>query len=154
MFEEEVTGRDGGYWYGNRAKIRTFSLKCYFEDITIATRERIRQWLDRKTRGQLIFDNRPFVYYDVRPTKVVTGKIYPHSLPGFPGEFYSGTITVTFDCYEPYGILKYNYYEDTDTEGARMYCGMVSSAQMPAAPTTSSTSWLMYNCGTEPCDTV
>lgn len=52
IYEEEVVGRPGGYTYGTRTKIRTMSLKVYYEDITIETREQIRMWLDQNTMGE------------------------------------------------------------------------------------------------------
>lgn len=74
VMSAKVKGRAGGYYYGNDAKERTFTMNCFFEDITLETRERIRHWIDRKTSGRLIFDEQPFVYYNVRPTKLDTGK--------------------------------------------------------------------------------
>ena len=98
-----MSGRDGGYYYGNNVKIRKFTLQCYFEEITRETREEIRNWLDRNTKGKLIFDERPFVYYNVRPTDVASGEIY--TILTTRGEVYSGTFTATFSAYEPYGHL-------------------------------------------------
>ena len=103
LYEEDVSGRDGGYYYGNNVKIRKFTLKCYFEEITRETREEIRNWLDRNTKGKLVFDERPFVYYNVRPSDVTSGEVYAILTPR--GEVYSGTFTATFSAYEPYGHL-------------------------------------------------
>lgn len=148
--EEEVNGRNGGYYYGNRVKIRTFSLKCFYEDVTLKERERIRAWLDRKTSGDLVFDERPFAVYHVRPTRVVPGKRYrTDTLMDAPK--YSGTFTVTFSAYEPFGMLKEKYYTDYDLDGASQCCGILEKDDMPPAPTTSGTGFLMYNCGTEEC---
>lgn len=44
VYDTDVAWKHGGYYYGNRLKNRTFSVKCYFEEITIAEREDIRQW--------------------------------------------------------------------------------------------------------------
>ena len=103
LYEEDVSGRDGGYYYGNNVKIRKFTLQCYFEEITRETREEIRNWLDRNTKGKLIFDERPFVYYNVRPSDVTSGEVYAILTPR--GEVYSGTFSATFSAYEPYGHL-------------------------------------------------
>ena len=105
VYEEEVTRRDGGYYYGNSVKIRKFTLKCYFEEITREMREEIRNWLDRNTKGKLVFDDRPYVYYNVRPTNVTTGEIYP--LLTKHGEVFSGTFTATFSAYDPFGYVPY-----------------------------------------------
>lgn len=76
VYESGDTGKDGGYFYGTRTKVRSFDLKCYYEDITLAQREALRRWLSKDTVGNLVFDCRPHVSYEVRPTKVVSGKRY------------------------------------------------------------------------------
>ena len=77
VYDSEVVGRPGGYFYGTRTKVRVFNLKVFFEDITIAEREKIRQWLKQGTVGELIFDDRPFeVFRMVTLGKVVPGKSY------------------------------------------------------------------------------
>lgn len=154
LYEKEVPGHPGGYSYGDRTKIRTFSLKVFFEDIDRQTREKIRWWLDQKTMGELEFDERPFVVYRcVRPKKTVLGKIYTGQY-GDSQELYSGTFTVEFSCYEPYGYLKYKTYDTYDKDGAGMYCGMLEQSEMPAAPAVTDRSFLIYNPGTEVCDTL
>ena len=90
VYQEDISGRDGGYYYGNNAGIRQFTLTCYFEDITRAMREDIRNWLDRNTKGKLIFDERSYAYYNVRPTKITTGEIY--ATLTHMGELFSGTM--------------------------------------------------------------
>lgn len=102
----------------------------------------------------MIFDERPFVSYDVRPTKVASGKRYAVYNSETGAETYSGTFTVTFSAYAPYGRLHYKDYTDFDAEGAGQYCGMVEHDEMPASPTVSSRDFLLYNCGTQPCDTL
>lgn len=152
VYQDDVSGRDGGYYYGNNVKIRKFTLNCYFEEITRETREEIRNWLDRNTKGRLVFDERPFVYYNVYPTDITTGDIYAVLTPH--GEVYSGTFTATFSAYEPYGTLLYQTLtDDAEMEGAAAITGLIYADEMPAAPTTDSRSFLMYNPGTQPCNT-
>lgn len=154
IYESTDVPRDGGYYYGNNAKVRTFQLPCFFEDITLATREAIRRWFDRNTEGELIFDDRPFAAYHVRPTKIVSGKIYAVYNPVSGEEVYSGTMTITLTAYDPYGYLRYDAYEQFDDDGATQYCGMLAQSMMPPSPTVSSRSFLMYNPGTQRCNTV
>lgn len=52
VYSKEVPERAGGYGYGTRTKIRSLTLKVYFEDITIGTREKIRSWLTEKSVGE------------------------------------------------------------------------------------------------------
>ena len=153
VYEEDVAGRDGGYYYGNNTKIRKITLQCFFENIPMETREDIRSWLGRNTKGKLIFDDKPFVYYNVRPSKIVDGEIYT-ILTG-RGEIHSGTFTVTFSAYEPYGFMTYKQIDDgVDLKGAEIYSGILPAEQMPALISETSTSGLIYNCGTQPCNTL
>ena len=84
---------------------------------------------------------------------MVAGRSWTHvSLTG--ETVYSGTFTVSFDAFEPFGFLKYKSYDTTDTDGASAYCGILPQSMMPAAPTTSSRQFQVYNCGTEDADTI
>ena len=145
VYSTRVAWRHGGYRYGAKAKIRTFTLQCWFEEITIAQREAIRRWLHRDTKGQLIFDDKPFVYWNVSPSKIVPGQLYLDL-----GK-YSGTFTVTFEAYDPFGYLTRKSNAGTENDGAEDYCWISPTSQMPPAPTTSSRSFTVYNPGTEDC---
>ena len=145
VYETDVSWKNGGYYYGNRAKNREFELRCYFEEITIKQREDIRKWLHRDTSGQLIFDSMPFVYWNVRPTGLATGNIYNDT-----GK-YSGTFSIKFTAYEPFGYLTRKYNTQSDNDNANDYCDLIAQESMPAAPTTSSSSFSVYNPGREVC---
>lgn len=145
VYDEDVSWKHGGYFYGSRAKVRSFTLKCYFEEITVATRQAIKKWLKRDSSGPLMFDDMPFVYWNVCPSKVTTGNWYLDT-----GESHSGTISITFNAYEPFGYLT-RKYNNGQNDNAEDYCGMIDVSDMPDAPTTSSTSFSVYNPGTEAC---
>lgn len=145
VFDNDVAWKHGGYYYGSRAKVRQFKLKCYFEEITTATREKIRRWLSRDTSGKLIFDDRPFVYYNVRPADVPAGEIYNDT-----GK-YSGTFTITFNAYNPFGYLSRKSNTGDEDDYAEDYCGIIPASMMPAPPTVDSRSFMVYNPGTECC---
>ena len=146
VYDTDVAWHNGGYYYGNSAKKKEFTLKCFFEEITIKQREQIRHWLHRNTEGRLIFDDMSFVYWDVRPTKLVTGELYLDT----DGK-YSGTFTVTFTAYNPFGYLTRKANDGTETDSAYRYCNLIDQSLMPAAPTTSSRQFDVYNAGTEAC---
>lgn len=152
VYQQDVAGQDGGYYYGNNLKIRTFELKCFYENITEETREDLRNWLDRNGNGKLIFDEKPFAYYNVRPARIVPGEKY--SVLTRQGELHSGTFTITFAAYDPFGYLMYDRLTTADIEGAGMYSGILHEEEMPATPATTAREFLIYNCGTQPCDTV
>ena len=149
VYDDEPDWRDGGIYYGNRVSKREFELDCYFEDINQETREKMMRWLDRRTSGWLVFDERPFVRYEVRPTEKVSGKMYCHE-----GR-YSGTFTVTFTCYDAFGELTKTALTDaSDPEHMSDYCGVIPESDMPEAPGVDSRDFLIYNCGTEIANTV
>lgn len=57
MEDYEITdlvtdNRDGGYYIGARIKPRSFSLSCFFEDISRAQLHGIYEWLDRRRSGE------------------------------------------------------------------------------------------------------
>ena len=147
-YESDVGFHHGGYFYGSKVKSRTFVLKCYFEEITQRQREGIRRWLKRGTEGRLVFDDKPFVYWNVRPGKTVPGQMY------YSGDLYSGTFEITFTADDPFGYLTRKYNTGSETDDAEDYCDLIDQGQMPAAPTTSGTSFNVYNPGTEPCGLV
>ena len=145
VYQSEVGWKNGGYYYGNAAKAKTFELKCFYEEITIKQREDIRNWLHRNTCGALLFDDMPFVYWNVRPTKIVPGNLYNDS-----GR-YSGTFTVTLTAYEPFGYLTRKSNEEWNQDNANDYCDLIPTSEMPAEPTTASRTFDVYNPGREEC---
>ena len=145
IYKKDIPWGNRGYYYGNSVEIREIKLECYFEGITIAQREQIRKWLGRDTSGALVFDERPFVYYNVRPGNIVPGKLYCDN------DKYSGTMTITFIAVEPFGYLTRKSNAGTEDDNAEDYCPIIDTADMPAAPTISSTGFNVYNPGTEVC---
>lgn len=157
QIEETVTGRHGGYNHGNQVKIREFKLECYIEGASIETFERMYQWIHRDQAGKLIFDDRPFVYYNVYPSQKPTGKLYPSSdscNSYNKDKLWSGTLTLYFKAFEPFGYMNYTSYEGYDIDGASMYCGIIESHEMPPKIEPSVGDYLVYNPGTEVADTV
>ena len=147
VYSEEIGWKNGGYYYGSSVKIRKFTIQCYFEEIDIATRQRIKQWVKYGTYGTLIFDDKPFVYWNVRPGKVPVGKWYLDS-----NESHSGTVTITFVAYEPFGYLtRKSNSANLPDDGAEDYCNIINSDEMPEAPSTSKNAFDIYNPGTEDC---
>ena len=74
-------------------------LPCFYEELTKHERERVIRWLEHGQRGRLIFDDRPFCYYDV-----VTGaqmEIREYPVRSANGTTYSGIFTITFIAYDP-----------------------------------------------------
>jgi len=145
VYDTDVAWHDGGYYYGNAVKTREFTLKCFYEEITKQQRENIRRWLHRNSYGQLIFDDMPFVYWNVRPVKMIEGQEYLDS-----GR-YSGTFTIVFRAYNPFGYLMRKYNTGSENDNANDYCDLIDSSLMPSPPTTSSRTFNVYNPGRETC---
>ena len=147
VYDTDIDWRHGGVYYASKAKVRTFTLKCYFEEITLDKRQAIKNWLHRDSSGSLIFDEMPFVYWNVRPGKIPVGNWYLDI-----DEKNSGVVTITFNAYEPFGYLtrKYNTVQNP-TDNSDMYCNFLYVDDMPDEPTANSTQFDIYNPGTEAC---
>lgn len=154
IIESTVTGRDGGYYYRSQTKIRDFSLECYFEGISIETFEKMMVWLHQDAYGDQVFDDRPFVAYSAVVWKRPVGKVYSTHDDGRVEETYSGTMTVYFKCHNPYGKMLYTSYEDYDADDAMKHCGIISKSEMPPTVDTELGTYLIYNPGTELCNTI
>lgn len=90
--------------------------------------------------------------YMVRPSKVVSGKIYRQNLGYKKDDYYNGTFTVTFEASDPYGYLTVMTDDDLfKQEEANYVCNLLRSDMMPAAPAVSARSFNIYNPGTQAC---
>lgn len=158
VIDDDVTGRDGGYYYGSKVKIREFELPCYYEEIHIEELEAILRWVGRGAKGRLIFDDRPYVYYDVVSSAIPSSaSYYEHSFFDKVTNLCSGKLTLHFKAYDPFGKMLYNTYESVDVDGASKTTGVIEQRMMPPFPDISSPmpwNFLMYNPGTETADTI
>lgn len=127
-----------------------FEVSCYYEEITISQREAIIRWLDRRTSGDLIFDDRKYASYHVRPTKKIEFKDYLQRDAHEGGDLYSGTFTITFSAYDPFATLNVGHAAQGVSKRALAETGLIESKYMPSEPNAGSlTYFLMYNPGTE-----
>lgn len=115
-------------------------------------REGLMRWLHRNSSGRLIFDDKPYVYYDVRPVKRIEIRQYTNTSQA--GRRYSGTFTITFRCYNPFGCLLRTSYDDDCGEAEQIATGILPTSMMPPVPGVQDTQFLLYNCGTERAHTV
>lgn len=138
----------GGEYFHTRVTSKKKELECYYEQVTLAERERILKWLDRRTSGKLIFDNRPYAAYFVRPSKKIEFKDYLQTEMG--EKLYSGTFVITFTAYNPFAELLWDTIDGhEDDEWAIAETGLLKEEQMPAAVSMADTNCLIYNPGTE-----
>lgn len=136
----------GGEYFKPRVKTKVFELSCYYEYITWAEREAILRWLDRRTAGELIFDNRPYASYKVRPSKKIEFKDYLQRVND--KDLYSGTFTIVFSAHYPFASLLYQTSDETDDK-CIAEAPLLPSSMMPAAVKVNDTDFLIYNPGTE-----
>ena len=115
--------------------------------------ENIYRWLYRGTRGRLIFDHKPYCYYDVAVSKRIVITLYDYSDES-GGKLYSGTFTASFTCYEPFGMMFQTNYTTEPGSAALARTGMLPASMMPEAPSIASRSFLLYNPGTEVAHTI
>jgi len=158
-----VTGRDGAYWYGNTVSERKFTLPCYFENVPEFTFGNIYQWLKRDTEGELIFDERPWVSYKVRPTAAMKGNVYVHTDVPKGTLLYSGTMSLEFTAYQPFGYMTMTEMANDvlgtfrlavsrladGTERVNDGSGVIPADKMPVLTPTLNQNLLVYNPGTE-----
>lgn len=90
--DDEIQGVNGGYLLSNWAPPKKFDLRCYYEEITNAQRNALLRWFNRNTDGRLVFDRRPYVYYEVFPTERVEFEDYCED--NGEGDVYTGILTI------------------------------------------------------------
>lgn len=154
IYEDDVEWRDGGLYYGMKAKPKEFSLSCFFEDLPERQYQRMKQWLDAGNQGKLIFDDAPWKYYDVVLTKKTSGKTYLHRNEASGQKEYSGTMTITMTAYAPpFAHMTCKAINADAPEGITDVCNILKAEEMPPAPAVDDRDFLVYNCGivTTPC---
>ena len=83
----------------------------------------------------------------MRPVKRVEIRQYTHRVD--EADRYSGTFTISFRCYDPFGRLLRTAYEGSCGEAELIQTGILPVHMMPPAPALTDRQCLLYNCGTE-----
>lgn len=150
VIDFERSWHSGGEYLHSRTKTRVFNLSCYYEDITIEQREEILRWLDRRTSGDLVFDDREYATYHVRPTKKIEFKDYLQRDQIANRDLYSGTFTIVFSAYDPFASLNIMHSTSSTSRRALAETGLLPESMTPTVPVLSTiTNFVMYNPGTE-----
>lgn len=158
---ENPDAMNGGFWFGTNIEPRVFTLNCLYEDMPDTVMFDVLRWFDRRTEGEFIFGNRPYAIYTARPTKEIVFSDYPHR--DYNGQLvHTGTCAIELTAYYPFAKVAVPYIPSAVTSNELAMAEQLVSHElmvlpedkMPAAPTTSSSSFLMYNCGTEYAHTV
>lgn len=150
---ESVTGRPGKYWYNTETKEREFILDCFYENLTRPQIEKIYRWIRSDSQGELVFGERPWCHYNVRPTKRITGERYRGVQDAADGQLkYSGKMQITFTAFEPFAIMdvvSYAVGQEGSVSDQMEMSGIISTDMMPVIQKESSMPQILYNPGTE-----
>ena len=142
-YEAETDGRNGGYRYGTRVQPKEFSIDIYYENLERKQLNKLLALFDRKAKGELIFEDRPYAKYTAVPNGRIELQEYRENRNG--QDLYHGTMTIPMKCYDPFAKLDVS--ADLTAAAGEIY--WPAASMRPAAPTASSKSFLVYNPGTE-----
>lgn len=149
--------KDGGQWNSSTVNIKEFTLRMYFENITEGQLFNGTELFNRLSEGELIFDERPWLVYTVRPYKEVTIEKYKSKVPTI-----SGIMTVYLRAYYPFAISRYASLDDNTVPvdvrtRFREITGYLPATRVPtntAGTKTAQFIYNTYNAGNANADTV
>ena len=137
----KVPGGDGNFYWNTEDDKKEWNLSVAFDDVTEMELRQMRQWLNSKAMGELIFDEEPYKAYKVKMKspaqfkylcfdKEIEGDepytstlIHNHTLePSQESEapaqsvrnvkrVYKGEGTIAFVAYQPYAEVVYKYLD-------------------------------------------
>lgn len=119
VHQQVFDGHDGGYYYGTTKRPKDFTLRCYYEAqmITDGVMYNIHNTFRVGTRGKLVFDRRPWVYYNVVITDVNTNELLNYE---------NGIVTIKCVAYDPLGYT--DLVANTYPEGSYHYTQVANNS--------------------------
>ena len=153
--EQTFEAHDGGYVYGATMQPKEFILRCYFQDTSIKNgiMDRVRFLFRRGKTGRLCFCERPWLWYIATVAELDTSDLKSR---------YNGIITITMKAYYPFArtdLLTIDPSVSDQIDISRNSGLLYEADRMPPAqliaenPMTETTSFLLYNPGTEAAHT-
>jgi len=105
IYQEDVFGKHGGYYFGQRYQSRKFSIQCFACEVTDNERRNIQRALSYRTSKQLILSRFPYRYINA----FIDGQInydfiWLKNSDGL--DIYNMFFTIPFYCTDPF------YYSD------------------------------------------
>lgn len=148
---ETFDGHDGGYFYGVRREPKEFTLRCYFEEQNIdrGIMSQIFALFKPGRSGKLIFDRRPWCYYNATVIDVDTSELT---------NYLNGLVTIHMKAMYPFARSDVTVNTRTEPyhELIMQNSAVFEKAEMefPAEYTniTEQTELLLCNQGTERAD--
>ena len=104
------------------------------------------QWFDRRTRGDLIFDDRPFACYTAYPNGRPEIKDYIENRDGTVK--HHGMMLIRMKAYDPFAKVLPDAIMEEHICGTKGEILMLGN-KTPETPSTDAKNFLLYNCGTE-----
>lgn len=100
-------GHHGGYYFGATMQPKVFNLRCYFEDNNINNgfMSKVISFFKIGNEGRLVFDSRPYIYYNVIVTGVDNTR-YVNQRNGY--------VTINFTAFYPFGRTDIKYLESSN----------------------------------------
>lgn len=147
VHEETYDGHTGGYYYGAWSQPKEFTLRCLFEDkqIDMGVMANVYELFRVGRVGKLIFNRRPWCYYNARVTSPVESDF---------SNYLNGLVTIHMKAYFPFARSDTMFNLRTDDHYVEIMnnTGLFNKAEM--VPETSfefneDTSFILANPGTE-----
>ena len=108
---QKMPGSDGTLYWESFYTNKTFSINIAFDHLTEDNYRKLRQWLNGKDRGELIFDEAPYKAYTVKIKDSPQLKTICFMEDG--KRIYKGEGTISFVAYYPFARGVYKFETDT-----------------------------------------
>ena len=115
----DIPGADGVYYFGTTFDKRTFEVSFAFDQLSETKLRELRQWLNKKDVGSLIFDETPYKQYSAKVGDSATLSYLCFTENG--EKVYKGTGNVSFVCYYPFATSIYEYGDTIEAPGGFLY---------------------------------
>lgn len=107
---QKMPGSDGTLYWESFYTNKTFSVNIAFDHLTEDNYRKLRQWLNGKDRGELIFDEAPYKAYTVKIQNAPQLKTICFNKDN--QRIYKGEGTIQFIAYYPYAKSVYKFLDD------------------------------------------
>ena len=104
---QKMPGSDGTLYWESFYTNKTFSINIAFDHLTEDDYRKLRQWLNGKDRGELIFDEAPYKAYTVKIKDPPQLKTICFMEDG--KRIYKGEGTISFVAYYPFARGRYKF---------------------------------------------
>lgn len=107
---QKMPGSDGTLYWESFYTNKTFSVNIAFDHLTEDNYRKLRQWLNGKDRGELIFDEAPYKAYTVKIQNATQLKTICFNEDN--QRIYKGEGTISFVAYYPFARGVYKFETD------------------------------------------